>query len=150
MSSSADQHQKAVAMHRRQTWLYIAFPAAAGVLLIVAVLAVVLFFPQRLQVSIVADVALVVFMLCPAVLCLIPLTLLLVVSAWGMNLAHTSAARATRRVEEASAVATQRAISLTNQIDQKTITISARFGVLMKGLGLFDRPDSQDDKGGTP
>jgi hypothetical protein len=135
--------------HRRQTLVQIILPLALVLLLIIGLLAAALLWllPRRPQVSILADVMFTVLMLCPAVLCVLPITIGLVSAVFAMNRAHDSAARPLRRLEALSVRLTQRAESTADTINRKTIETSARMGGVYKVLGVLeDNEDNEDDE----
>jgi hypothetical protein len=94
-------------------------------------------------VGIVADVMLTVLMLCPAVICLFPLTLGMIVAIFGMNRAHNGLARPVRQVAVYSRTLMERSTAVTDHINQKTIDLSARLGGVYKLLSVFE---SEEDK----
>jgi hypothetical protein len=98
------------------------------------------------QVSIVSNTLLMVFMLCPAVICLFVPLLALILAVFGMNKAHTLIAKPLRQVEDLTETLEQRTQEVTNSINRQTINVSSRFAILNKWLGVFERPKGQDKK----
>lgn len=150
-----DQHQRVETRHRQQTRWEIILPLAAAILVIVLCAAYVgsrAFLPtlnESNRVSLLADWMLLVFMLCPAVICMFPLAMLAVVSAIGMNKAHESLSGLLVKVEDASRLVETRTTSITEQVNQKTIAVSSRFGLIYKLLGTFESPESSENGKGT-
>lgn len=87
-----------------------------------------------------------VFMLCPAVLCIFPFALLGIVSVVGMSKAHGAVMGLLVKVEDASRLLESKTTAVTDQVNRRTIAVSSRFGLIYKLLGAFERP-SENDKG---
>ena len=128
-------------LHRRDTLRYIVLPIALVLLLIIVCLAGVLLMPRRVQVGTVSNVMLMVLMLCPAVICLLPVTIAAVVGVFGMNRVHDAVANPLKQLENRSATLAEKVESTTERINRKTIDVSARFGVVHKLLGTFEKPE---------
>lgn len=126
------------ATHRRETRRYILLPFAAALLLVVACVVVVLLFRRGVQVSLVADLMVLVLMLCPAVICLLPVTLLMVMAVFGMNQAHDALAKPLKRVEDVTVMMAERTAASANVVNQKTIDTSARLGFVLRVLNVFE------------
>ncbi len=124
--------------HSRDTFWMLFLPMLLLVLLVTAGVVVVALFPRRVQVGIVADWMFTVFMLCPLALCTLPITLLMIGAVFGLNRAHGAAARPLRKLTDHSTTLAQRAHSTANQINQRAIDTSARFGWLHRWLGVFE------------
>jgi lysylphosphatidylglycerol synthetase-like protein (DUF2156 family) len=143
--TSTEKHQRET---RRQVWL----PLLLAVVLIVvcAVVVVVLFVPRlegENQVSIVSNILLMVFILCPAVLCFGALAIGMVVAAFAMNKGHDALAKPLRRVEELSQSLEARTLQTTTALNRKTIELGSRFAIVSRWLGVFERPkDQKQDK----
>ncbi len=155
MSASSDQHQNVETRHRQQTRWEIILPAAGALLLIVLCVGFVAsraFLPtlnESNRVSLLADWMLMVFMLCPAVLCVLPFALLGIVSVVGMSKAHGALGGLLTKAENASRLLEIRTTAVTNQVNQKTIAVSSRLGLIHKLLGVFERSDSSENGKGT-
>ena len=135
--------------HRHETRLQLLLPMFLVGLLLLGCVAIVLAFPRRLQVGIVADIMLIVLMLCPAVICMLPLALGMLVAAFGMNKVHDGLARPMRQVAELSNTLTERTAVVTDTVNQKTIDVSARFGGIYKLLSIFESKDEIPDGADT-
>src|SRR5690606_41408418 len=89
MVKMAQQHaQTSELRHRRDTWLWLVLPMAALALLIVAAVAVLVFVPRNLHespTSVLADLVLAVVLLCPAVVCILPVPILAIGSGRRLN-----------------------------------------------------------------
>lgn len=134
--------------HRRETLRQILLPFLLAVLLIVACVVAVMspLFPPpagQYQISIVSNLLLMVFILCPALLCFSGLAIGMVVLAAAMNKGHDAAAKPLQRVEDLSRTLEQRTVEATNTLNRKTIDISSRFALVYKWLGVFERPAEQ-------
>jgi hypothetical protein len=150
-----DQHQNVEIRHRQQTRWEIILPAAAALLLIILCVGFVAsraFVPtlnESNRVSLLADWMLLLFMLCPAVICVFPLALLVVVGVISMSKAHGALAGLLLKVEDASRLLESKTTAATNQVNEKTIAVSSRFGLIYKLLGAFESPKSSDNGKGT-
>lgn len=137
------------ASHARQTRRQIVLPVLAGAVLIALLVGVVLWLPQRLQVGIVSDFMLTVFMLCPAVICLLPLTILLLVAAFGAGRLHDRAAPPLRGLQARSGKLAGLADSAAATVNQRTVVYGARLGAALRVLDIFEdpRPTATDGEG---
>ena len=131
--------------HRRETLTWIVLPMAGGVLLILAGVAAALLMRQRLQVSVLADWLLTIMLLCPAMLCLLPLCIILLVMSVGMNRVHGAATRFLVRIEKFTPTITNRIIQTMNSVSSTSISWRSRFAYFENLLDVFDRPESQED-----
>ena len=131
--------------HRREVLRQIALPAILALILIVACVTVVILFPRQFQVSIVSDVMVMVFMLCPAVLCLLPMVIALIVGVFGMNRAHGALAKPLGTLESYSQTLAERTATTAEQVNRQTIETSSRLGVVYKLLGKFESPEEQHE-----
>lgn len=133
--------------HRRDTWLWIILPMFLLVLLIAAAVAVLVIAPRELQAahtSVVSDLMLSVLILCPAVLCMLPVTILMLASVVGFSRLHGAAASPLRRLEGHSETLNSKANSVADRINRGAINIGSRFGFIYKHLGTFEQ---KSDKG---
>jgi len=153
--ATTNQHENVETRHRQQTRWEIILPAAAGFLVIIICIVFVAsraFLPsmdESNRVSLLADWMMLVFMLCPALLCMLPLALLGIVAVAGMTKAHGALTGLLAKVEDASRTLESKTKSVTNQVNQKTIAVSSRFGLIYKLLGVFERPESSENDKGT-
>lgn len=134
--------------HRRDTWLWLVLPMVLLILLIAAAVAIVIFVPRDLpesQTSIIADLMFSVLMLCPAVVCMLPVTILGLVSVVGLNRAHGMIARPLRILQTHSVTMTTKAQSAADTVNRKTIETSSRFGFIYKHLETFEQKPNQED-----
>lgn len=144
------QIQSAKNHHRRDTLLWIVLPMAALVLLIVAAVAVAIWVPRDLegaQLRIISDLMLMVIILCPMLLCLLPLAILMVVSVFGLNRVHDMLVQPLRKVSGYSLTAADRTSSITDRINRQTINTSARLGFIYRFLGTFEDPTDKEEDG---
>lgn len=130
--------------HRRETRRQILLPFVGGVVLVV-VLVIVAALAGRAPLSAAANLLLMVLVLCPLVLCLLPLYFLLAIAVAGVGRAHGGIAAPLRRVEDLSVSLRDRTKTITERAARVTIGLNARFAPLDKTLfSLFDRPDEDD------
>jgi hypothetical protein len=138
-SSSASARQDA---HRRQTRLLIVLPFALGVLLIIALAVIALALPDDRQTSLIADFLMTIVMLCPAVICLFPLYILMVIAAVGMSSVHRAAQKPLDRLNDLSESLYRRVDSASQQVAEKTIDANVRLTALDRNVfSIFDRND---------
>lgn len=128
--------------HRRETLRLVMLPMILVLIAVIACLVGVLLLPRRAQVSVVSDVMFTVLMLCPAVLCVLPITILTISAIFAMNRAHDAASGPLRRLEDMSARLAERAESSTDALNRQTIGISARLGFLYR---LMSNLESDED-----
>ncbi|MBI5669149.1 MAG: hypothetical protein HZC41_14185 [Chloroflexi bacterium] len=126
--------------HRRETRLYIILPLVVGIVVVVAGGVIALLLPQRLQVSLIADLLVTVLLLCPSVLCLFAVAIGFVAAAAAMNKAHTGAGKLLGRAEGLSARMLDTTNRATETINQKTINLSVKLAFLEKLLDVYERP----------
>jgi hypothetical protein len=82
-------------------------------------------------------------------LCLLPLSLLLIVMAAGMNQVHGAASRFLTRIEKLTPTITNRIIQTMNTASSKSISWRSRFAYFENLLDVFERPpQSQEDTNG--
>lgn len=133
----------ALMRHRREVRWQIILPASLFLLLVVIGLVVVLLLPMRAQVGLVADLLALVLLICPAtLLCALPLAIVLGVAAWGMNSAHRGLLKPLGSLEQASERLAGRADAISDAVNARAISASARLGPLYKLLGYFEQPAS--------
>lgn len=141
-------------IHRRQTRLQIGLPLyGAGfliLLLVAGTVAVSIWRPQPGQISMVADILTTVCMLLPLALCMLPVYLLLMVAAFGMGSVNESSARQLRRVNALSRTITEKTITATHAIDQRTLETRARLAGVEKAMdSAFNKKIDEDEEENT-
>jgi hypothetical protein len=107
--------------HEREVLLQIVLPMALGVLVIALVMIALVALPRLLQVSIVADFTLTLFVLCPLALCTLPLTIALATVAMISGRAHPALAKPLRRGEAWSLKLRGQATRLLERIGKASI-----------------------------
>ena len=116
--------------HRRETWLFILLPFLGGTLLVLALFTLALLLPLRSQVSLVADWMVTVFILCPMAICLLPIYVLMMVAAFGMNKVHDKAASPLKRLEILSRTLMEKTITASESLSRASISLGTRFAFL--------------------
>ena len=108
----------------------------------------VLILPRRAQVGIMADFLLTVFMLCPAAVCLLPVTIGLLVAAFGAGRLHDRAAPPLRGLQARTAAISARADALADSVNRRVIAYSGRLGALLRLFDVFAyrRPNAVDEE----
>ena len=136
------------AQHRRETRRQILLPLLAGTLLIVVLVGVVLILPRRAQVSIISDFLLTILMLCPAAVCLLPVTIGLLVAAFGAGRLHDSAAPPLRGLQARTAAISDRADALANAVNQRVVAYGGRLGAVLRVFDVFEykQPTAVDEE----
>lgn len=144
-SPPPEQQQTPLQEHRRQTRREIWLPALGGLLLVVLLVVLGGLRPHLARTSLIADFMGTIFILCPMVICLLPLYLLLAVAVGGMNYLHRGAVKGFGRLESLSS----RLLNGTNRVLDRaaraTISVNARLAPLdRKVFSAFDRPEDHD------
>jgi hypothetical protein len=145
---AASPKRPSQALHRRETLIYVLLPVAGGGLVLLAALAVTLFgvLPRRPQVSILADWLLTVLVLCPAVLCLLPVCILLMTMVFGLNRLHGKTEGLMGKAEDMSASLANKAINASETVSRKSIGLTAKLAFFDPLWRVFDRKEDNDGK----
>ena len=120
---------------------------AALIGLIAGAVALVVMLPRFAQKSLVADWMLAILMLCPLAICMLPLTIMLVASIFGLSRAHDALTGPLRKLDDYSQVMTQRTKQTADVVNQATIEASARLGFVHKVLGTFEEKSGIEEDG---
>ncbi|MBZ0304144.1 MAG: hypothetical protein K8J31_30695 [Anaerolineae bacterium] len=139
------QAQTSIIRHRRETLIQLVLPMLLLALLVAAGVVLVVLLPRGLQVGIVSDLMFAVLILCPAALCLLPLTILMVTAAVGMNHAHDALAQPLRKVEGHSASMVARTQTAADQVNHTTVNLSARLGFLYRWMSIFEQTSEKEE-----
>ncbi|MBZ0280334.1 MAG: hypothetical protein K8L97_06310 [Anaerolineae bacterium] len=131
---------------QRETLRYLLLPMLGALLVVLVGAAAVLFLPQRLQVSIIADWMMSVLVLCPVVICLFPICIGLIAAIAGMNRLHDAAAKPLRRAEDWSRTLAERTVKTTDALNERTVAVSTRFAFVDRLFSAFDPPSNGDAK----
>lgn len=108
---------------RQQIWLPF---AAGGIVLLI----LVIFAALMPGVSVVANVVLTVLLLCPAVICLLPIYFLLVFAVYGLNSAYNGAAKPLHRLEKLTATIATRTSRISDKLARQSINLNTRLAPL--------------------
>jgi hypothetical protein len=133
---------------RRDQRLHIWLPFAVGAILLIVLVAFAALLPR---VSVVANCLLTVLILCPALLCLLPIYFLTVFAVFGMNSLYNGAAKPLRSLEKLSARVLNRTTDVSDTLARSSINFNARLAPLSNWMEhAFDerkddheQPDSQ-------
>jgi hypothetical protein len=109
-----------------------------------------LYLGDKGRVSILADVLLICFALCPMILCLFPIYLLLMVSIYGLELVYRMTSKPLGRAREITQTVADKTAESADNISRKSIEISARFAFFDRLVNFFDRKTSQAKHKGKP
>ncbi|MGQ9887201.1 MAG: hypothetical protein ACUVSX_01810 [Aggregatilineales bacterium] len=136
------------AQHLRETRRQILLPLLAGTLLIVVLVGVVLILPRRAQVSIISDFLLTLFVLCPAAVCLLPVTIGLLVAAFGAGRLHDSAAPPLRSLQARTAAMSDRTAALADAVNRRVVAYGGRLGAALRAFDAFEhkQPTAVDEE----
>ncbi|GEM_PF-952717 len=149
--NSREQHYQQLDKQQRQlTRHYVLFPFIILLLLMVVILATMLSLRTPIQVAIVSDFLLTLFVLCPLVICLFPLVVLMLFLIGLMNRLHSGTKSPLRRIEQWTYKMEKRVESWTGLADSQVLNWAVRFAPIQSILTIFDQPKSQDKEGGTP
>jgi hypothetical protein len=134
-------------LHRRELFRQIILPLLGGAAFVALLLVITLLLPRRLQVSLISDFMLTCLGLCPAVICLFPLYVAMMVMAFGMNKVNDALARPLRRLENGSSALASRVGQVTDTINQKAVDLSVKIAPIEKVLDVFERPQDIEQRG---
>lgn len=143
MEQQPPRERESDRIHRAEVRRQILLPIGLAFLFIGVLVGFVLLLPLRGQVSIVSDVVMSWVMLCPAAICLFPLALLMLYAVAGMGSANKAAVKPLHRVHDLSDTAANKVVTVTDDINQRTLRVSARLGWLYHVLSVFDRPATE-------
>lgn len=139
-------------IHRRETLWQIILPVAGGTVLFALLFAAVFLIPQLLpypeQVSMVADVLVILFMLTPVLICLVPVYLLFMIMAFGMGAFNQGTANQLRRLHRLSQTITDQTITATNQVNQQAANLRVKLAGVedrMEQTFRVDESEKPDD-----
>ncbi len=129
--------------HRRETILYLIVPMIVAGVLVLAGGVIAFLLPRRLQVSLISDWMLSVFVLCPAVLCLFGICMVLIVAVAAMNRLHELTTKPLDRLEDMSQTVAEKTAKVSEAVNQQTINVSSRFAFIDRFLSVFDIPEDE-------
>lgn len=132
--------------HRRETFLYLIVPLMVAVVTVLAALVVVFLLQRQMQVSIIADWMMTVFILCPAVVCGFVMCVLLITLVILMRRAQAAVLRPVRWADEKTQQAAEHAEDVSEIITQQIIKLASKFTFLDRLLSLFDEPTDEVEK----
>jgi hypothetical protein len=141
--ATASKRPTSQQQHRRETILYLIVPMIVTGVLVLAGGAAVILLPRRLQVSLVSDWMLSVFVLCPVVLCLFTICMLLMVAVAAMNRLHDIVTKPLDQIENVSQTMVEKTAQVTETINNKTVDMSSRFAFIDRFLSVFDVPEDE-------
>lgn len=143
MASMPDsQPNTSQSLHRREITTQIILPLVGGSLFILLLFVGALLLQRRLQVSLVSDLMMTCLVLCPAVICLFPLYVVMMVMAFAMGKVSDAVAKPLYRMENWSKSLAHTATNVTDTINHKTIDLSAKLAPVEKILSAFDQPQN--------
>jgi membrane protein implicated in regulation of membrane protease activity len=148
MSTASPQPKAAPEMPAPSQFWKVAAPVVlAGVLIIGAVIGMVLAMAEngteQAQVSIVGDVMLICFGLCPLLLCSTLFYAIVVASIYGVNRLHRVTRQSLHRAETATGTLADKTASVADNLNRKSISISAGTAFLDH---MLDQPESETEQ----
>lgn len=141
-TSRSEPREAGETIHRRETRRQIILPMVGASLLIFIIFLMAALLPLRVQVSTLADWMTTIFLLCPAVICLLPIYIILVAGVYGMNKLHNSVGTPLQKLEHFSEGVANRIESATTGVNRQTVKWRARFAPLEKLMSIFDKSTS--------
>jgi hypothetical protein len=108
---------------RREQRLQIWLPFAIGVVLLIGMVIVAALTPR---VSVVANCVMTVLLLCPAIICLLPIYYLMVFAVYGMHGVYNRATIPLRSLGTLSARILNRTTNISDTVARQTINVSSR------------------------
>lgn len=134
-------------IHRRQSWRSIFLPFMLTMVLVVIVAVIVLTLGKPSQVAVIADFLYILFVLCPIVICQLPIVMLLFAAIAAMSKLHNGTKSPLRRIEELTYKAEQEVDSWSTGINHRIIEMSVRFAPIRHILTFFDSPSDTQTEG---
>lgn len=98
------------------------------------------------NVSVTANVMMTILLLCPAVICLLPIYFLLVVAVFGMNSVYNGAAKPLQALEKLTARLSHRTTQISDTVARQSINLNAHIAPLSNRLEhAFDERKDDDE-----
>ena len=138
------QHIDPAQQHQRQTRRMILIPFIIGIVLLLA-LTIGAGLLGRLETAFISNFMLIIFVLCPVVLCLLPIYILMAVMVVGMNRVHDGLMKALQRLLNLSETARDRTYSLTDRASRASINLNARLAPLDIVFNAFEGNQQEGD-----
>lgn len=127
--------------HRREVRLQIILPFALAVLLIIVIfvgLALMNGPDARTQIGAVADFTASIMLLCPAILCLVPVYLLLVAGMFGANKLHSGTQKPLDRLQSLVESLADRIVDYSAKANGYVTRWSVKLAPVMQWMRIFD------------
>ena len=145
-TESRQQHyQQLEKIQRRQTRRYIILPFILLFLIFIVIIGGIFALPTSSQVAVISDMLFTFFVLCPLVICMFPLTVIMLVLIALMNRLHDGTKSPLRRLEQWTYTMEQRVESLARIVDSRVINYAVKFAPIRRILTIFDTPSSSQD-----
>ncbi len=127
---------------RRAIWL----PFIGAFIVILALVVATATFPDIRQVDLVADFWM-ILVLCPAILCFLPVYFILVVAIYGMGRVNQGVAKPMMALERLTASLEQRTSAISARAAKVSITLNARLASIDRAI--FSKFDERPENRGT-
>lgn len=142
---SAEEHlERSRKHHRHDVQRHIVLPLIGGGALISLLMAFVIVLPRAIQVSLVADFTLLLFVLCPLALCTLPFSIGLMVLAVMSGRLHAYAGKPLRRAEAFSVMAANRASRWADRAARLSIAFHVHLTPLLHWMDNAFRPTASN------
>ena len=99
------------------------------------------------QVSIIGDIFFMVLMLCPLLICTLPLYMLLIAGVYGLIRLDSGTAFRLHKLQITAKKAQERTEAVTQSLGKRSIQLTTRTEFLRPLFRLFDRPEDKKDDG---
>ena len=132
---------------RRGLWLSVLLPFILVLVIMVAIIGTVLSLRSPVQVAVLSDSMLTVFVLCPLVVCMFPLVILSLVLVALLNRWHPKSRSPLRRLEAWTAMMEQNVEGWLENVDERVLNWAVRLAPFRELLTTFDPPavESNDE-----
>jgi uncharacterized membrane protein len=128
-------------------WKVIAPVVLAGLVIVAAVVGMILIMAgngtEQAQLSIIGDVMLICFGLCPLLLCSTVFYAIIVASIYGVNRLHRTTKKTLQRAETATGTLADKTAQAADTLSRKSISISAGTAFLDR---MLDMPESEPEQ----
>lgn len=137
--------QEQLRQHRRETLLYLIVPLLVSVLIVLLGIVAVLLLQRQLQVSLLADWMLTVFVFCPSLICSTVICILLMAGVALMGRASKAAARPLEKLNTLTESVAEKTTKAADSVNAATVNAASRFAFLDSLLNVFELPDAKKD-----
>ena len=134
---------------RRLVVLSVLLPFVIALFIVVAIVGTVLSLRSPVQVAVLSDSMLTVFVLCPLVVCMFPVVILSLVLVSLLNRWQPKSRSPLRRLEAGTAMIERNVEAWLGNVDERVLIWAVRFAPLRELLTTFDQPVVESSEEGT-